>query len=242
MPSPKVAAGDVTFQLQGFSDIETPLARLATRFMADLFFPDGDFPPLKSNEITITRAVLPSPLYAFGTSNELIYLNCSENKPWQFTFQLAHELGHLASRSDLRFPRQDGNMWIEEAICGAYSVYAIRSISEMGGPLQKGAQDYLREELNNYWPGEVDGQWFAQKLPEFRNANTLTQTLEKLSGYIAAKLPVAKVIADNRAILYTPLNTNSSAYLADWKSRCVGTDNLPALLESLAASIPAPGS
>jgi hypothetical protein len=179
---------------------------------------------------------MPTALYAFGTPNELIYVNCAENKPWQFTFQLAHEFGHLASRSDLRFPRQDGNAWIEEAICGAYSVYAIRAMSEIDGPLKEGAQLYLRDGFKNYSPTEVNAHWFAQNLASFRAASNLTEDLEKLSGYIEARLPVRQVIADNRAILDTPLNNELSEYLSDWKSRCVGANTVPALLESLAIS------
>jgi hypothetical protein len=129
---------NVTFELKGFSAQERDLAALATRFTADLFFPKGDFPPLKSNVITVVRTAEPRPMYVSG-AQELIHVNCSENRPWQYTFQLAHELGHLASRADLRFPRQDGNLWIEEAICGAYSVYALREMSETDGKMEHNA-------------------------------------------------------------------------------------------------------
>jgi hypothetical protein len=64
-------------------------------------------------------------------------------RPWQYTYQVAHEFGHLGTRADKRYPRLDGNKWIEEAICGAYSVYAIRAMSEAEGPLKSGAQNYL---------------------------------------------------------------------------------------------------
>jgi hypothetical protein len=55
----------------------------------------------------------------------------------------------------------------------------------------------------------------------------------KLSGYIAGQLPPTQVMADNRAIMQNPLNADHGAYLADWKSRCTGSENVPTLLEAL---------
>jgi hypothetical protein len=221
------------FELCGFSELEKPMTHLATRMTADLFFPNGDYPPLRSNVIRIMRQpTAPSPVYVANAPSELIIVNCAENKPWQYTYQVAHEFGHLSSRSDKRHPRLDGNMWIEEAICGAYSVYAITAMSETEGPMKDGAQDYLHNSLNDYRSDEVDADWFAQHLPEFRTAATLTTPLMKLSGYIAARLPVGQVIADNRAIIDTPLNDDHWAYLSDWKKRCNGSLTIPALLES----------
>ena len=127
-------------------------------------------------------------------------------------------------------------MWIEEAICGAYSIYAIRAMSEAEGPLKSGAQEYLHTGLNDHRSDEVDAGWFARHLPEFRTATTLTAPLMKLSGYITTRLPVGQVIADNRAIMDTPLNGDHSAYLSDWKRRCKGPRTVPALLETLGAA------
>jgi hypothetical protein len=78
----------------------------------------------------------PTPVYVANVPFELIKVNCAENKPWQYTYQVAHEFGHLSSRSDKRHPRQDGNAWIEEVICGAYSIYAIRAMSKAEGPMR----------------------------------------------------------------------------------------------------------
>jgi hypothetical protein len=66
-----------------------------------------------------------------------------------------------------------------------------------------------------------------------RTATTLTAWLMKLSGYIAARLSIGQVIADNSAIMDCPLNEGHWAYLSDWKKRCNGPDTIPALLESL---------
>jgi hypothetical protein len=99
--------------------------------------------------------------------------------------------------------------------------------------LKRGAQDYLHNHLNDYRSDEVDADWFAQHLPEFRTAATLTTPLMKLSGYVAARLQVGQVIADNRAIMDNPLNENHWAYLSNWKKRCKGPHTIPALLDSL---------
>jgi hypothetical protein len=60
----------------------------------------------------------------------------------------------------------------------------------------------------------------------------------KLSGYIAARLLVGQVIADNRAIMDNPLNEDHWAYLSDWKKRCNGPLTIPSLLESLGEHAP----
>jgi hypothetical protein len=225
---------NVTFELRDFSALEKPLADCATQMTVDLFFPNGDFPPLKSNVIVITRSpTAPTPMYVANLPYEAITVNCAENRPWQYTYQLAHELGHLTTRSDTRHPRRDGNLWIEEAICGAYSVYAIRAMSETAGRMQHGALDYLRNDLNDYRAEEVNAEWFAQHFDGFRTATGLTGPLMKLSGYIAGRLPVSQVISDNRAIMHNPLNEDHAAYVSDWRRRCEGDENVPAILESL---------
>jgi hypothetical protein len=230
---------EVTLELCGFSEQERLMAHIATTMTADLFFPNGNYPPLRSNVIRIMRdPTAPTPVYVANVPFELIKVNCAENKPWQYTYQVAHEFGHLSSRSDKRHPRQDGNAWIEEVICGAYSIYAIRAMSKAEGPMKSGAQDYLDNCLNDYRSHEVDANWFARHLPEFRTATTLTAPLMKLSGYIAARLPIGQVIADNRAIMDSPLNEDHWAYLSEWKKRCKGPNTVPALLERLGVNAP----
>jgi hypothetical protein len=225
---------EVTFELCGFSEREKPEAYTATLITANLLFPNGNYPPLKSNVIRISRdPTASSPMYVANVPFELIIVTSAENRPWQYTYQVSHEFGHLSTRSDKRHPRQDGNMWIEEAICGAYSVYAIRGMSTAEGPLKGGAQNYLRDGFNDYRSDEVDADWFSRQLPGFRTATTLTTSLMKLSGYIASRLPVGQVIADNRAIMDSPPNEDYWTYLSDWKKRCNGPHTVPALLESL---------
>jgi hypothetical protein len=40
---------EVTFELCGFSELEKRLACIATVMTANLFFPNGNYPPLRSN-------------------------------------------------------------------------------------------------------------------------------------------------------------------------------------------------
>jgi hypothetical protein len=221
------------FRLLGFTDIERPNAELATRQISQLLFPNG-YPPLKSEVIDVERiSGFPTPLYAGHLNREHIIVNCQENYPWQYSYQLSHELGHLATRSDLRYPRKDGNMWIEEALCGAYSVHALKAMSQAAGPLQWGAQQYVRDGLAEYRYDAVNSQWMDERLADFRPANTLTPDLQKLAGYIAANLPIEQVISDNCAIRHIPLNENLDAYLSDWDQQCEGDATTPRLLQDL---------
>jgi hypothetical protein len=226
---------EISFDLQGFTDKELPLSTIAAATTARILFPAGEFPPLKSNVIAVLRTTSKTPLYAAGTQHELILVNCHEDKPWQFTYQLAHELGHLTARSDLRHPRKDGNLWIEEAICGAYSLYAMRSMSELDGRIGEGAREYLEEEtIKAYSSVEVDAEWFAGHYEEFRAAEGLTDNLKKLSGYIAERLPFVEVAMNNRAIRDIPLEQDLTAYLRTWQAACGSRDSLPILLQNLA--------
>jgi hypothetical protein len=61
----------------------------------------------------------------------------------------------------------------------------------------------------------------------------LTEDIEKLSGYIATQLDAQQVVADNRVILDTPLNSDLMTYLSNWNRHCSGSNNVPMLLESL---------
>jgi hypothetical protein len=83
---------EVIFELCGFSELEKPMVNTATIMIADLFFPNGDYPPLRSDVIRIKRDANASvPRYVAHVPFELVVVNCAENRPWQYTYQVAHE-------------------------------------------------------------------------------------------------------------------------------------------------------
>lgn len=225
----------VSFRLENFDQREVNLAILASGLCLEMFFPNGDYPTLRSDLVIIRKEpALPAPVYVQNFPGELIIVNSEYDRPWQYVYQLAHELGHLAARGDLRYLRPDGNHWIEETISGAFSVMAMTAIAGTPGPLQGGAQSYLDSLLSGqYRHDDVDGAWFADQLGGFRQAEALTDVVMKLSGYIASRITVPQIVADARTLIGLELNLDLNDFLVSWRERCAGPNSVPSLLLDL---------
>lgn len=136
---------------------------------------------LRSNPVLVIRedsSVLPAPMHVANGSFELILLNCGVNAPWQFTYQFAHELTHLAARSDLRFGQSGRHAWIEEVLCGAGSIYALRCMAKEGGShLEANARDYLLNHTTfDYSSAGVTKEWFATNSAQIFSSRSETAT------------------------------------------------------------------
>lgn len=227
----------IKLDLFDFAPDSGPSMCLAAIATIDALWPDKQFPPrLRSDVISITRDPTPhgGPLYVTSSPNELIMLACGDNAPFQFAYQLAHELGHLASSAYLRVWKEGRHTWIEEIMCGACSVYVIRCMSQKDGPLKVGALNYLDTYIDHaYSPAGVDAVWYKQNDTELRSAAVLTDKIQKLSGLVANEFPNGEFIFDNRLLLDTPLNSDLPTYLDDWASRCRRENNVPRLLKNL---------
>ncbi len=225
----------ISLDLVGFTTTEIPLA---AKFAIDELFPGESFPKLKSNLIRVTQAERETPLYVTNLPFEQILLNAGPDKPWQFTYQFAHELGHLAARAHLRFQKAERHTWVEEALCGSYSVYTIDRMSRLPPPLGPNALNYKETYTAIQYSSEgVNASWFAENWKEIRSASTLTPAIMKISGLLAERFPDGSFTADNQALGNVALNPSLIEYLADWKSKCGREDCVPAFLLELAKEI-----
>lgn len=222
------------FELRFFNSYENLVFPMAVNFLLSLFFPNGNFPPLKSSTIYIDRVpTAATPRYVKNDQFEHIIVTSAESSPSNFIYQLAHELGHLAARADLRHPRHDGNMWIEEAICGAYSLFAFQHLVTASGPFTLGAIEYNRWLRTEYVAEGVNDDWFEAHLHAIHGARELTDEAKKISAYIFERVPLQHVLWANTMLMGTPINPNRFQFVADWKARCAGFEALPTLIEDL---------
>ena len=226
------------FCFKNFDAAYVGQAEYVATFAADTLLLSGHgWPPLKSNKITVHRFDNGDPMYAANLPHELIFVGCGQNRPYQFAYQLSHELGHLTTRADLRYPRLDGNQWIEEVLCGAYSLIVVRAMSMTASfEYRIGAQSYLTDYIDGqYDPTAVSTAWFGERLPQFHSANTLTEDLQKVAGYLEAQLSAAEIIAANKALRAIRAGALLAEFLDLWELRCGVHGGVPSLLRTLGA-------
>jgi hypothetical protein len=193
----------------------------------------ANLPTLKSDVIYVLRNPYDHPRYLTSFPFELIAVNAEENRPFQFLYQFAHEMGHLMAQAGLRIRDQHRHCWIEEAICGAYSIYCMRIATENGEDwVRAGAAVYLSEYIIPSYgkPEIVDARWYRENSSHLQQADRLTDKIKPLSWLIADVLDAGEFISDNVALINTPLTSNISAYFEEWERRCSSDKNVPSLL------------
>jgi hypothetical protein len=223
----------VVVSLLNFAPSEHYSFLLATQLVGNVLASKAQFPTLKSNIIHVFRNLNGPPLYVVNSPCELISLHVEENKPFQFIYQFAHEMAHLMAQAGRRFGNKDRRAWIEEAICGAYSVFCMREATTHSQDwFRSGANDYLNDYINKNYSSTVtiDEEWYRENLSHLVKVDTLTDTIKPLSRLIADELSGGEFISNNVALVDTPLTPSFSEYLRDWESRCAGGKNVPKLL------------
>jgi hypothetical protein len=226
----------ISFNIKGFTGAPLGRAQAVTKCLGRSLIGSRNIRNLRTSEVEIVRIESESaPMYVSNSPNELIVVNCGENYPFQFTFQLAHELGHLSTASYLRYPRSDGNKWIEEAMCGAYSLIGLRSYASLGKKHEIGVSSYLSgDEMKNERAFvDVTQEWFEIQRSELSSTTTLTPNVRKISGLIDANLTSNQIISDNIAIADVPVGTDTQTFLNAWSVQCSGLNTTPKLLLGL---------
>lgn len=225
---------NVLFWLTGFSKVREPDVFIAAEWLVSLFTRAATLPRLKSSIVTVSRAAIDTPLYVHA-ANELILLNCAINRPFQFAYQFSHEFGHLMAQAQSRLLQSGRHDWIKEAICGAYSVYAIRRMAAEGPMLLRdGAHSYLETciQAEYYSQRHVDKTWFAEHREEIVTANNLNDRIKLISGMIADELHRGEFVNDNVSLINVPLNEDVRTYLRDWRANCHQYKCVPSILQN----------
>jgi len=88
------------------------------------YFPDRKFPPIEVSRSSTT----PITLFQRGPAGELrVKLNVEGSYWAQFSFQFAHEMGHIVCGFE---EYSNPNLWFEETLCEAASLYALGRMAE----------------------------------------------------------------------------------------------------------------
>lgn len=222
------------FVINGLEEYEKSFHQKVLNGVVEALFGDGVYPALKSDIITIDRRQnATTPLYVAGTSQELIIVNSKENYPWQFAYQAAHELGHLAARADLRFPRQDGHMWIEEALCECHSLIGIGHLASSQGSMFEGARRYLGGLMRQWRDEDITAEWYAVNRQLLTEAAYLTPEAKRISRFIYDLVDAERIIRDNRLLQTLPIGTPQQDLIAAWRAASGPGRSVPEVLETL---------
>lgn len=218
-------------KLTGLSQADNLFYTLVLNDIFEALFGESGLPPLRSEVITIHRCpTFATPRYVSNSDNELIHVNSGENRPWQFGYQVAHEFGHLSARADVRHPRDDGHMWIEEALCECYSLIAMSCLAEKPSPRFDGAREYLATLLAQYADFEVSPSWFSSEIDKLKKAKTITEEAQRIAHYLFHNVPRARIISDNHLIRQLPTGGTLNEYLSAWQKRSGDGISVPSLL------------
>lgn len=223
-----------TLQLHGIDPAQQPLHETVAVAVKDALFGTIGFPNLKSEAIVVhnhPNSTL-SPVYCAGTSQETIVLRSPGNHPWQYACQLAHEFGHMSARADLRFPRKDGLMWIEEMLADCHSLIALHHMRQSEGALKAGAGRYLQELLAARHQA-IDKTWFGAQRDALRRAAILTDPARALARHVYASVAHERILRDNRLLIELETGLQLSTFLEQW-AKLSGTEtSVPSTLRAL---------
>lgn len=199
------------------------------RSAADTLLPN--LPGLSLPPIVVTRSAKdPITLYKRGPAGELQVKLDVEGYLWaRFAFQFAHEFGHvLCGVEDVPNP----NMWFEESLCEAASLYALGRMAETwkerppygnwkdyAAQLKKYRDERIETEREKLPDGMTLEAWFRDKEPRLRadphlRAANLTIAIALLPLFEAepthweALLSLNKIRGDERR--------SFPRYLGDW--------------------------
>jgi hypothetical protein len=223
-----------TFEMEGFDRHAQPLHEAAMTAVVESLFATIGYPPLKSDVVHIVnKPGRQFPLYCAGTAEETILIVSPDNYPWQFSYQLAHELSHMSARADLRFPRCDGLNWIEETLAETHSLIAMRRMAQTAGPLQENAINYDADLHRQHREVPINGEWYAANADQLRAMESLSDLGKALARHLFDQVPHDRVLTDNRLLLELGTGANLSNFLASWSERGGGGLNVPSTLAAL---------
>src|SRR6185503_2082204 len=154
----EVATADITRVLQSAG------AALAVHF------PDRKFPPIEVSRSSTT----PITLFQRGSAGELrVRLNVEGSYWAQFSFQFAHEMGHIVCGFE---EYANPNLWFEETLCETASLFVLGRMGESwktqppypnwkdyAGALQKYRDDRIAQA--KLPEGRTLAAWFPEQEP-----------------------------------------------------------------------------
>ena len=224
----------VALRLIGIDANEQSAHADAANMVRDVLFGDINYPKLKSAHVVVKNdPAQAQPMYCAGVKEETIILKSPGNAPWQYSYQLAHEFGHMSARADLRFPRADGLMWIEEVLADCHSLIALDRMGKIEGRLKDGAKEYLQILLGQHNGELIDKSWYRTHAKELEDAKGLTDACQALSRHIYAQVDHGVILRDNRLLLDVATGLMLDEFLNQWNGLSGANVNVPSTLMAL---------
>lgn len=203
-----------------------PLLQSVARELIPLF-PDHGLPVIE-----VEQKGGPITLFKRGPNGEIRVKLASEGTLWaQYSFQFAHELGHIVCRYD---PDEHSNKWFEESVCEMASLFVLRRMAvswEKNPPFSHWA-DY-RKSLKSYAddrlkksalpPDQSLAAWYAERAEAFRKNATQRENNLVIA---AALLPYFEEKPERwRAFWFLNVEKMTPAhgveeYFAAWRKNC----------------------
>lgn len=226
----EVAPGD--WGGASLTDIEVVLGSVAREFLDQVRIPGAD---LKLR--VIPRAGSPRVLYERGPEGQyVIQLTARDQRWFQYAYQFAHELCHVASNFDHKIVIGDQvaqhNQWFEEALCETAALFTLKrlGVAWASNPPQRNwvgygesftsyAEHLLSEPHRQLVTGESLRDWYAEHRASLGDNPYLRQENEAVAS---ALLPLLEAHPQYwQSIAYLNADSASAArpfaeYLADW--------------------------
>lgn len=225
--------------LLNFSSCERPFYGLATSELFKMTAGKHGFPKMRSSEIYIFRNMHDEfPRYLSEPNAEFISLHVDENKPLQFSYQLSHEISHLLAQNWKRHDGFHGKLWIEEALCGATSLFCIYEMAKHDGWWRHAVDNYFEDYFNIAYPEmNIDADWFTRCSVELSAATALTGSVKLVSRQIVDNFSDGSFISDNIKLDGLPVERDLRRHLENWEGIC-GPSSVPGfLLERFSGAI-----
>jgi hypothetical protein len=218
--------------LIGLDPAQQPLHPLVAETVRDVLLGGIGPPALRSEAVLVVNDPDGPPRYCNGPV-ELIMLHSPGNYPWQYAYQLAHELGHLSARADLRFPRSDGLMWLEEVLADCHTLIALKRMASGNGLLKSGATSYLRHLLDTQGSQAPLPGWYRENEDALRSAMSLTAECRDVSRHIFTHVDHERILSDNRQLVGLGAGETVETFLDRWAAMGDDDKGVPTLLKRL---------
>ncbi len=211
--------------------------RLVLASVAETFLDRVGLERDELNLRVIPRAGSPRVLYERGEDGQYVIQLTARDRRWfQYAYQFAHELCHVASNYDHKVVVDDAvaedNQWFEESLCETAALFTLKALTPAWrmhppsrdwiefGPSFAAYADYLLKEPHRHLPsGRSLREWYADHRTELSDNPYLREKNEVVASVL---LPLFEAHPEFwRAIAF--LNTDPAsaakpfrAYLADW--------------------------
>ena len=155
----------------------------------------------------------------------------------QVIYYLGHELGHIVSGFERRFSQDDKrNLWMEEIVCGATSLYALQYASQHWKHADYFARGHFNAYLEELYKGEFTLPNSALPADEFVklavSESGLALSMRPFSRLLFERVGQA-VAADACSLATIKPGLNQDQFLDQWAAACKSSPSSPTILRQM---------